>query len=150
MIFYLIYVSKATAPMDAADLLRVLDVSRIWNEGHELTGMLLYVQAEPKGLNGGRFIQVLEGSEAEVREIFGKIRADFRHDHVTLLNEGPLKNRNFESWRMGFESVTQADLTAHPGAVDLNSAFLESFDSKKFNFALNFLKSFYDLRSNLL
>ncbi|MGF7081478.1 BLUF domain-containing protein [Mucilaginibacter sp. UYCu711] len=149
MLYYLIYVSKATAPMSATDLLSLLDSSRTWNEAHELTGMLLYIQGEPVGEKAGRFIQVLEGSEPKVRQIFDLISTDVRHNLVSILNEGPLKSRNFESWRIGFEAITTVDLSKHPGYVDLNNAFLEAFDRKKFNFALNFLKTFYDLRSKI-
>ncbi len=150
MLFYLIYVSRATAPMDENNLLNLLDVSQRWNVNHDLTGMLLYIKAGKTSNYGGRFIQVLEGSEMEVRHIFyDKIKVDSRHEHITLLNEGPLKTRNFQDWSMGFDSISDIEFKCHPGYVELNNGFPESLNPKKFNFALNLLKSFYELRSKI-
>ena len=149
MIFYLIYHSQATAPMNDDDLLLLLDISRSWNKDHSLTGMLLYIQGEAGGSSKGRFIQVIEGTELEVRRIFDRIKTDARHHHVTILNEGKLKSRNFKDWRMGFESLTLGDVNSHLGYATFAKVFSEDFDPKKFNFALNFLLSFYDLRSTI-
>lgn len=149
MLYYLIYVSKATAPVNDADLLAILDNARAWNEAHGITGMLLYIHGEPAVEHAGRFMQVLEGSELEVRHIFNQIKSDGRHQFVTVLNEGTLKARNFESWRMGFESIKAADICKSPGFVELNDVFLDSLSRKRFNFTVNLMKSFYGLRSTI-
>ena len=147
MIYYLIYFSKATVWMKAPDLLKVLEVSRAWNETHGITGMLLYIQGEKVDQKKGRFIQVLEGNEQDVKEIFEIIKSNSKHDHITLLNEGYLETRNFKNWQMGFESVTAADYQNKPGFVQIRQLFSDKYNGKKTNFALYFLRSYYDLRS---
>jgi hypothetical protein len=149
MLYYLIYFSKATVWMKDPDLLKVLEVSRAWNGTHHLTGLLLYIQGEEIHQKKGRFIQVLEGDEQDVKEIFEIIKINSKHDHITLLNEGYLETRNFKDWQMGFESVTAADFQNKPGFVRLKQLFSDHFDGKKTNFALNFLRSYYDLRSTI-
>ena len=43
---------------------------------------------------------MLEGDEAAVRELYGTISDDSRHDHVTLLETRAVTNRIFSRWAM--------------------------------------------------
>ena len=124
-------------------MLILLEESKNWNKAHGLTGMLLYVQERFVEQMEGRFIQVLEGTEHEVKRIFEKIKNDRRHYNVTLLNESMLKNRNFKSWTMGFEQMNLETFNTMDGAFDLNRTFLEHTILSKFKLALSFLQSFY-------
>ena len=147
MLYYLIYVSKAAIPMTSTVLSSLVYTSRCSNEKHALTGMLLYVQAKTEHTGNGRFIQVLEGNESNVKATFKKILIDERHHQVNILNQGALNNRNFSEWQMGFETVNESKLRPESGYFELNNTFFENFQRNKFNFALNLLKSFYDLRN---
>jgi len=131
--------------MQHDDLLRLLDRARSKNEAHQITGMLLYVQDQANG----RFVQVLEGTKAEVKEIYQNIKQDSRHHHVTIISEGSIVARNFETWNMGFETMKAEELQARPGHFELNEDFLKQKSVQKFNSALSFLKSFYSMRSKL-
>ena len=131
--------------MSSDDLLLILNQSRSWNEGHGLTGMLLYLEGKFLSKVEGRFMQVLEGSEWEVKEIFQKIKQDPRHHSLIILKQAPTKERNFGTWSMGFKSI---NLDAHqelPGRFDLNDDFLKSAELQQSNVPLNFLKSFYQV-----
>ena len=131
--------------MQNEDLLSLLEESRSWNRTHEITGILLYVKGQFPESNDGRFIQVLEGPENEVKDIFEKIRKDKRHYSVTLLSEAPIKKRNFLKWEMGFELMDHEGYKAKPGFFELNENYLNSTSSQKMNMPLHFLKSFYTI-----
>ena len=91
----LLYVSNTSRHIPGRLLDDILAASRKNNAALGVTGMLLY-------LDGG-FLQVLEGEDAAVSEIYAKIRRDERHWNVKALldREAP---RSFGTWSMGFAS----------------------------------------------
>ena len=107
MLFHLIYVSTAVTPMSKRDLLDLLHQSRARNERHRITGMLLY--------KDGHFMQVLEGDEADVMEIFADIEIDRRHKSVDVLRTEYIRHRDFPDWTMGFENIDTLDVSTVPG-----------------------------------
>ncbi|WP_158795490.1 BLUF domain-containing protein [Pedobacter sp. L105] len=158
MSFYLIYISKATNLLSDQDLVKILKTSRDWNHDHDITGMLLYVQGCFLSLVGGRtaeetegrFIQILEGAETDVMETFKAIRSDERHYDLMLLRKGTAASRSFESWDMGFRSLDLAEYKTIPGFFELDDSLLEKSDIQQSNFALNFMKSFYEMSKSKL
>ena len=109
-LYHLVYQSFATMPMSEPDLERVLAQSRAWNSAHSLTGILLYS-------NGG-IMQVLEGARAEVQAIFARISRDSRHAHVVKLADGPIQQRQFQQWSMGFKALHPKDFAQLIGYLD--------------------------------
>lgn len=103
---HLIYVSRATQPLSTAELEKVLDSSVRHNTPQGVTGMLLCA--------AGSFMQVLEGEAAAVDETFSRIAEDPRHTSIMLLHRGPLAERRFRSWSMGFRHLRAEDAAAHP------------------------------------
>lgn len=95
--FHVIYVSEAARPMSQADLLELLEVSRRRNARLLLTGLLLYAD--------GKFMQVLEGKEVSVREVFDVILQDQRHSNVVTLKLEAKPRRHFPDWTMAFENL---------------------------------------------
>ena len=85
------YCSKATQfSFDEVD--RILQVSRRNNARDGLTGALVY--------DNTTFLQWLEGGEAEIREVFGRISRDTRHGDIKLLTVQSLEDRWFPDWSM--------------------------------------------------
>ena len=82
------------------ELENLLKVSRARNASLSVTGALLF--------NEGRFLQVLEGGEADVRAVYRSIMRDRRHTDVTLLAAEPCERRRFERWSMAFVGTTPA------------------------------------------
>jgi hypothetical protein len=109
-VFSLTYVSSATDLMSVPQLVDMLEEIRPANHRLGLTGMLLY--------SGGNIIQALEGPEPAVRSIFEAIEADARHDDVTVLHSGPVEQRAFEDWSMGFRNVSAREVRAIEGYDD--------------------------------
>ena len=90
----LIYVSTAVRLLSKDELLDILRVSRRNNEAGPVTGLLLY--------KDGNFMQVLEGPEVEVMNIFSKIEKDPRHIDITVICTELIEERQFADWKMAF------------------------------------------------
>lgn len=140
---YIIYVSQAKRPMDAAALEDLLSLSRKWNTSQGLTGMLIYRYSADA--DRGYFIQMLEGGASEVRNLYNKIRRDKRHHTVLTLGEGEIESRMFSEWAMGFKNVDDTMFSGLPGHARIGdfsfepTAFQHSNDE-----ALKLLKFFHD------
>jgi hypothetical protein len=119
MLHHLVYVSAATRPFSKPELVELLAKARAKNTRLGLTGMLLY--------KGGDFMQVLEGEEAVVRALFDTIGADPRHGHVMTLLDGPIAERQFQDWSMGFRNLEDDDVRGMPGFSEfMNRTFLDA------------------------
>jgi len=94
---HLVYVSSATQEMSVEDLNYLLEQSRARNGKQNITGMLLYV--------GGNYIQVLEGNEKDVCEIYESILKDTRNKGNIIVEKEPIKERDFPTWSMGFQYI---------------------------------------------
>lgn len=119
-LYSIIYLSAAEHTVTDDDLIDILQVARENNKQLDVTGMLLY--------RNGYFIQVLEGEEQHVKELYAAIAQDERHHHVMTLHEGPLAAREFQNWEMGFNNLDTADPAALEGYTDfLDDPYKEGF-----------------------
>lgn len=109
----IVYVSSASDPFDDARLAELLTQSRASNTARGLTGMLLY--------RNGRFVQVLEGPESEVRRLVSVIEADPRHSGMRVLVEENIAAREFADWTMGFQPMAES-------REELPDGFRSTFD----------------------
>ena len=100
--FHLVYVSTATINFSQSQLLNLLSKAKGNNARTGVTGLLIH--------KAGRFVQVLEGEESVVRELFEVIRRDSRHQDVTLILAETIAERQFFDWSMGFHDLTDSDL----------------------------------------
>ncbi len=104
------YVSSVTSPFTKEELLDLMAHSQDRNRRLEITGMLLYKDKT--------FLQVLEGPDASVRKLFASIRRDLRHHGVITLFEGPITERHFPNWTMGFRDLTDMEADELPGYLN--------------------------------
>jgi hypothetical protein len=110
-VFRLVYRSRTTMGSEnrPAELEEIFEVSRRKNHDRRLSGALLVWQDV--------FVQVLEGEEATVRDLYATIAADQRHEKVETLDEGMVSARAFGQWAMAHVSDAEgADLPAARGA----------------------------------
>ena len=103
----LIYGSSATHRMSAEELITILEEARQNNTQLNITGMLLY--------DDGNFLQVLEGEDEVVTNLYNKIYKDPRHGSVMLYVKKQIDKRQFDDWAMGFVDVRQLDVDNIPG-----------------------------------
>lgn len=99
MLFRLIYASVASPDMTEADFRTIAMFSSIYNQAHNITGLLL--------THNDQIMQVLEGPEDIVRGLFKKIKQDKRHTGVKLLSEGSCEISEFKSWSMGYRPLDE-------------------------------------------
>ena len=78
--------------------------SRSANQMRDITGVLVF--------DGIHFCQQFEGSNFEVAALMERIRQDPRHTDVEVLHQGPLAERRFSRWSLGYTSVDDVDALA--------------------------------------
>ncbi|XGC81488.1 BLUF domain-containing protein [Bdellovibrio bacteriovorus] len=93
-VFHLVYISEAVEDISYSDIHDILNVSRKNNAMENITGILIFRE--------GYFFQVLEGPEAAVRKVLGKIIIDDRNYNLRVLLETSDHSRLFENWSMAF------------------------------------------------
>jgi len=96
-LYQVVYLSAATVRFTKAELLALLEQSRQKNASRGISGLLLY--------HDGDFMQLLEGEEAQVRALYVRI----------LLIAGPVAERTFPDWSMGFRELSSPEVKAMPG-----------------------------------
>ena len=87
----IIYVSERT-DVSNANLQKIITSSRKNNPQVEVTGCLV------SGMNS--YLQLLEGFETSVDQLYLKISKDTRHANIKILNEENIENRLFTTWSM--------------------------------------------------
>jgi len=112
------YISHATEPMSAEQLIALLQQCLTNNVSNGVTGMLLY--------GNDTFLQALEGDEKAVDDLVEKIRKDPRHTNIQFLHRRTIERRQYSEWSMGFKRVSDSELQQIEG--------LRNFGERDFNF----------------
>jgi hypothetical protein len=110
-----IYVS-VTTDISEHDTAELLKEARKTNRKNDISGMLLYV--------GGCLLMLLEGETLQVDAVSREFLAWKRE--MRAIYRGPVAEREFPDWLMGFEAVSPADaarLLGQPLAFDSASRF---------------------------
>ena len=136
----LVYVSRASKTWSEDELAALLQNIRPKNHARGVTGMLLYDQQS--------FLQILEGAEDVLQELFAQIQRDTRHHQIVTILQKPIPKRQFPDWSMGFESVSADQLSKVDGLNDFfgEKACLADIDKGR---ALKILTAFENGRWRL-
>ena len=97
----LLYVSNTAHNISVGDLDDILTESRRNNAMLGITGLLLFID--------GGFLQILEGEERAVRELYTRVATDPRHANAHLMLDREVPVRAFPEWSMGFERPCMDD-----------------------------------------
>jgi len=111
--YYIIYSSYTSLSFNEEDLRTLLVKAREKNQEMGVTGMMLYFD--------GKFIQLIEGDEKTVKQLYEIIFNDTRHDRNIILREGVTENRFFSEWSMSFRSISPEELIAVDGYKGLKA-----------------------------
>ena len=127
--YQIVYTSEATVDFSSEDLRQLLAVARAKNKVGLITGMLVFCD--------NQFLQVLEGSMADVVRTYDRIATDLRHDNLMALYRGNSQpGKTFSSSAMGFHSMALG-AALPPGFVrEAGRVQFAHFDEVQ---ALNFL-----------
>lgn len=112
--YFLIYSSYTSIQFSDNDLKALLKQSRENNKKSGISGMLLFL--------GWQFLQLLEGEEEAVKNLYNAICKDERHKSIVLLDEGYTEDRIFPDWYMGFNTASSNEMLAEEGYSKLNSS----------------------------
>lgn len=98
------YVSKVISRQNGAviptGLSQIFRAARRKNSEHDITGVLSYRK--------GHYIQVLEGNESAIDQLYSNITQDSRHEKVTKILDFNISKRSFPSWNMKLlESISK-------------------------------------------
>ena len=97
----LLYVSSTPRDIAPATVDDILTVSRANNAMLCVTGLLIHID--------GGFLQILEGEERSLRDLYMRICTDRRHSETRLLLDREIESRAFTGWSMGFERPSPDD-----------------------------------------
>lgn len=78
----------------ANELHAMLVRAREFNRGVGVTGVLFH--------HAGRFFQYFEGKDDAVRQVHDRILRSPLHHSIEVLMDGPIAERSFSDWYMGF------------------------------------------------
>ena len=88
-----IYVSEIT-DTSSDSLTAIYDISQKNNSKSGISGCLL--------IGSNSYLQLLEGQESAVENLYSKIKVDSRHKNVKKLFEQHIEEKLFSSWSMKF------------------------------------------------
>lgn len=100
--FALIYTSHAVQDCNKTMLMNILNTSIKNNAQNAITGVLIYREK--------KFIQLLEGQEKTITDLYQRIEQDKRHTNCEILHSSHIAERNIEQWSMGFLHVESGTL----------------------------------------
>lgn len=135
----LLYVSNTGRDLTSGMLSDILTSARRNNQALGVTGLLLHID--------GGFLQVLEGEELALRELYIHIGKDRRHWNLQLMldREAP---RAFGEWSMGFEKLDPE----HPETAGMFGVTSEAIAGRLSPTAgkvvITMLETFYRVQTN--
>jgi serine/threonine protein kinase len=142
-IHQLLYVSRSSSDVAMAELLDILTRAQYKNMRLDVSGLLVF--------RDGRFMQLLEGAEQTVKDLFATIRHDPRHTNVEVLWENDRAARCMPSWVMGFSASEQGstDISARNFYIppDVTVQICESMEGEAGARFLQFLRGWQALFS---
>lgn len=137
MLYELLYTSAALTEMDAEALRRLLKQARSKNAQLQVTGLLVYHNRE--------FMQLIEGDEETVLSLWKTIQFDDRHVSARIIYEGPVDERGFADWQMGFRDLGNVEAEALEGFSDfLDKGFTSEVVGEKPSIARDLMDTLRD------
>jgi recombinational DNA repair ATPase RecF len=95
-VFTLVYLSELRS-MTTSDLSDLLEQCRSQNQVLDITGILIHHQ--------GHVMQLLEGEEQVVQDLYARIAADPRHHDLSVIWRSTADRRRFPDWTMAFQDL---------------------------------------------
>ena len=89
----LIYASRTKKKLEFQDVRTMAKQFAIKNRSLCITGLLIY--------GNNFFMQILEGHQEDINNLYLKIAQDKRHGDLRLLNYSKIVQRQFDQWNMG-------------------------------------------------
>lgn len=130
----LIYISQAVRKMSLEDLNSIQKISKSNNQPIDVTGSLFY--------NGGWFLQILEGPDVILNNLYKKIEKDPRHKDSRIIYNEPAKFRTFPRWSMNMVNLDDRQVDKYVELVEIIEAAKTDRKIGSFSPAATLLKVF--------
>lgn len=125
------YLSQSKLDWTDEAIDELLERSKRNNATRKITGAMIYAN--------GYFMQLIEGPQIAVDELYSAIEADPRHEVLSLLHNQEIKYRHFSDWAMEYRDSDdlgeRALMTIHAAKQDNERFpvihFLECFNDRK-------------------
>lgn len=127
-IYQLSYRSKATNYFKVGDLDSMLETAVQNNERANISGCLVFYN--------NCFVQILEGTKANVISLYNTIKKDIRHHDLDLLWQGEVDKKHFKEWGMLCHTDQSTDEKAFVNNLLLLSEFSEKSTANVLTFWL--------------
>jgi Sensors of blue-light using FAD len=101
-LYEVLYISSLAADAPPSVVADIAKQARPTNQQLGLTGLLLF--------DGARFCGQLEGRQRDVLATLERIEQDPRHGQFELLHYGPLAERRFSRFSMGYPQLDDDDV----------------------------------------
>ena len=134
-----LYTSESSAPLGATGISELLVHAREKNRLLEITGILTY--------HNRRFMQLLEGTQWRVAELYATIERDPRHHSIEILFDGTTPHRAFGRWTMGYFNL--GDYAAHEIA-DFEQFVDAQMEALRTSRSSSHAKTLYDMLTKML
>ena len=92
----IIYASRTCRSLDQGEIIDILRKSQAKNQKNKISGLLLYCN--------GQFLQLIEGPEKAVNELFDTISNDSRHNGIEIIHKTNVESMVMPTWAMGYFS----------------------------------------------
>ncbi len=136
-LYQLVYTSIRNTSCTDYEIQSILSSCEKNNPSKNITGILLHSE--------NRFIQYLEGDK-DIIQLYDLIKTDTRHKHAVLLSYGPLKERVFPAWHMGYKNLSKEKIDFLTKANENDKQVFESIikgDKQSGVSAINLLVKFF-------
>ena len=125
------YLSQSKLDWTDEAINELLERSKRNNATRKITGAMIYAN--------GYFMQLIEGPQIAVDELYSAIEADPRHEVLSLLHNQEIKDRHFSDWAMEYRDSDdlgeRALMTIHAAKQDSARFpvihFLECFNDRQ-------------------
>ncbi|MES2424612.1 MAG: BLUF domain-containing protein [Pseudomonadota bacterium] len=110
----ILYVSILEGDPASGVVAEIAKAARIANQQMEITGLLVF--------DGLRFCQQLEGKPSHIEALMERISRDTRHSQVRILHHGPLAQRRFRNFSLGYADLAEIDTLEKLGELEGEAA----------------------------
>jgi hypothetical protein len=97
--------------------------------------------------HNNEFIQILEGDEVVIKELYSKIVLDERHHTITFLAESSIHEKHFKDWNMAYCNLSGSNLNEISKKLFYNNMFALSEFTQKPTHAI---KLFWHIAAELI
>ena len=115
MKYSILYKSKAISTFQLADIQTMLNKSKRFNKANDITGLIIYYDAQ--------FLQLIEGEEDQIKTLYDLILNDERHSDVETILSQPTNDTLWNKWSMAFYHFSDSEVDNNHLRLLLESNF---------------------------